>query len=285
MHSSAAHSSCCSVGLVNVCRYTCSAGCCSLNWASARSLPGPPAKPSTVAAPAAAPAAAPEAAPAAPAAEPEAAPAAAPTAAANAPAPDGPLDPSVVKRSLERALSHVRRTRQSFSLAAACQHEMGLGPRGRDTVSRFLRDETMPVSTALAAMATWARAQGVPNAQTAAPGLKPLDYWLNVQVHAGQMLCGVQAPRLRDWAALLRLGELNEHALFVARHGLASVIAAMDHEDTEHAVEMCILAADLSVERRPGCTSQSPRGTRPLAPPRAPRLPPTARRPASSCCY
>lgn len=89
-----------SMGVVNVCRFTCTNGCV-LNWASSVRLPGPPAKPAAsptapapvAAAPiAAAPVAAPPIAPA-PVAAPVAAPAAAAVTAAPAPALPLPRQP------------------------------------------------------------------------------------------------------------------------------------------------------------------------------------------------
>lgn len=154
---------------------------------------------------------------------------------------------------------HVKRTRPTFSLAWSAQHEMSLGARGRDTISRFLRGDTTPQPSALAAMTTWARVQGAPDSQTVAPGLKPLDYWLNTQLNASVFLCGVPFARLRDWTQLLKLGELSDGSNLRARNGLAPVLRQMDHEDSQFAVESCLLAGDLSMDRKlawqkwPGC--------------------------------
>ena len=61
------------------------------------------------------------------------------------------------------------------------------------------------------AFAEWARAHPAPDAQTQASGAAPNDYWLNLTVHAAAPLCGVEPARLREWAELLGLGELNEN--------------------------------------------------------------------------
>ena len=118
------HWSCHSVGLVTVCRFECDNGC-AINWASAKPLRGPPAKPASVAAaahpandaPTAPPPAAPFAAAPTAAAAPADAPAPAAANAANtAPPAASPLDAATVRKALERALTHTKRVKPIFSM-------------------------------------------------------------------------------------------------------------------------------------------------------------------------
>ena len=123
------HWSCHSVGLVTVCRFECDNGC-AINWASAKPLRGPPAKPASVAAaahpandaPTAPPPAVPSAAAPTAAAAPTDAPAPAAANAANtappadAPPAASPLDAATVRKALERALTHTKRVKPIFSM-------------------------------------------------------------------------------------------------------------------------------------------------------------------------
>jgi len=118
----------------------------------------------------------------------------------------------------------------------------------RDALLRFCKGETeKPPAVTLAAMATWARVQAAPAAQTQGPGLKPSDYTLNLRVHSAQQLCGVPLARLQDFTRLLSLGELNKNMSTLVREGLTPVLEEMDEQDTLWVVEVCSLAGDLSL--------------------------------------
>lgn len=155
-----------------------------------------------------------------------------------------------MKRTLERALAHVKRVRQNFSMTVAAG-EIGVG---RDTLLRFIRGEITPQQAALGAMARWERLNAAPSAQTQAAGVKPSDYMLNVRVHAGQQLCGVPLARLKDFATLIQLGELDDNMSIQVRNGLTRVLKPMDEQDTQWAVEMSLLSGDCSLV----CSATSP---------------------------
>ena len=125
---------------------------------------------------------------------------------------------------------------------------MGLGRPGEKALGRFLKGDRSDVAPATRrAFAEWARAHPAPDAQTRASGAAPSDYWLNITVHAAAPLCGVEPARLREWAELLGLGELNENV--AAKHvkpALARVLEEMHVEDTDFIVQMVVLGADLS---------------------------------------
>ena len=180
------------MGLVNVLRFTCANGCC-LNWASARRLPGPPAKPTPAAAqpcghtgPADGAAATTTAAAAAtteatarpgPATDANATTTAAAAATTEATARPGPatdanaadaaptVDASTLKPQLERALAHAKRTRDTFSLADVAR-EACLGERARDAIGRFVLGKSTPQPETLIALAVWVREHAPPPAQT-----------------------------------------------------------------------------------------------------------------------
>ena len=163
-----AHWSCHSMGLVNVLRFTCANGCC-LNWASARRLPGPPAKPTPAAAqpcghtgPANGAAATTTAAAAATT---EATARPGPATDANAADAAPTVDASTLKPQLERALAHAKRTRDTFSLADVAR-EACLGERARDAIGRFVLGKSTPQPETLIALAVWVREHAPPPAQT-----------------------------------------------------------------------------------------------------------------------
>ena len=207
--------------------------------------------------------------------------AAAPAAAATAPAAPAPAEPTAavplnakaVKVALTRAVAYLRRVRPRVSLLEI-QVEMGL-PKTSRVLGRFLGGVVEhPDQQNLAVFAEWARQHAAPPPQTQvcdglspptmarlllipllfspcplplqAYGLRPADYGINLRIAAGSHLCGVQPTRLAALTQLLQLGELNPNLGVLLRPHLQQVLEAMDQQDSEFAVQMCILSADVS---------------------------------------
>ena len=68
-----------------------------------------------------------------------------------------------------------------------------------------------------------------------------------MRITAGSHLCGVQPTRLAALTQLLDLGELHPNVGVQLRPHLQRVLEEMDRQDSEFAVQMCILSGDLGV--------------------------------------
>ena len=140
------------------------------------------------------------------------------------------LDPADLLRRLRRAIIFVREGNPRLQLKDISD-KVGLGRAGAEALRRFILRETATMSAEkLAAFDRWARDQSAPPPQTQACGAAPSDFWLNLQLHAGAALCGVEPARLADWSSLLQLGELNKNCLNkVACASLSPYLATRPH--------------------------------------------------------